>query len=197
MDPRFYFAHWILGEALELKGQLREALAEYKKAAELDDDPYVLGLIAQAYAKLGERDQALKILEQMQQLATHQYVADYSFALVHLALGVSAYAKSGNADIPGFHARSIAGGMFFAGRWVYFTCIINWDAPGADDPDTVNHSFMPFIDRSGSSNTRCQAEARARGLARALQRTVASDLHLGSCAPPALFPMNWIAELDR
>ncbi len=34
-DPRFYFAHWILGEALELKGQLREALAEYKKAAEL------------------------------------------------------------------------------------------------------------------------------------------------------------------
>jgi TolB-like protein/Tfp pilus assembly protein PilF len=87
IDSRFYYAHWTLGEALELKGQLREALAEYKKAAELDDDPYVLGLVAQAYAKLGERNEAVKILEQMQQLATRRYVADYSFALVHMALG--------------------------------------------------------------------------------------------------------------
>jgi TolB-like protein/Tfp pilus assembly protein PilF len=87
IDSRFYFARYNLGEALELKGQLREALAEYKKAAELDDDPFVLGLVAQAYAKLGQRGEALKILEQMQQLATHRYVADYSFALVHMALG--------------------------------------------------------------------------------------------------------------
>jgi TolB-like protein/Tfp pilus assembly protein PilF len=87
MDPRFYYAHWTLGMALDLKGQLREALAEYKKAAELDDDPSVLGLVAQAYAKLGQRDEALKILEQMHQLATRRYVADYSFALVHMALG--------------------------------------------------------------------------------------------------------------
>jgi len=39
------------------------------------------------YAKLGQRDEALKILEQMHQLATRRYVADYSFALVHMALG--------------------------------------------------------------------------------------------------------------
>jgi TolB-like protein/Tfp pilus assembly protein PilF len=87
IDPRFYFARWVLGEVLELKGQLPEALAEYKKAAELDDDPYVLGLIAQACAKLGRRDEALKILQQMQQPPTDRYVADYSLALVHLALG--------------------------------------------------------------------------------------------------------------
>jgi tetratricopeptide (TPR) repeat protein len=87
IDPRFYFARWALGEVLELKGQLPEALAEYKKAAELDDDPYVLGLVAQACAKLGRRDEALKILQQMQQPPTGRYVADYSLALVHLALG--------------------------------------------------------------------------------------------------------------
>jgi beta-lactamase class A len=46
--------------------------------------------------------------------------------LVPLPLGVSAYAKSGNADFPGFHARSIAGAIFFSGRWVYFAFIINW-----------------------------------------------------------------------
>ena len=49
--------------------------------------------------------------------------------LVPIPLGVSAYAKSGNADIPGFHARSFAGGMFFADQWVYFAFILNWYAP--------------------------------------------------------------------
>ena len=87
MDPHFYYAHWNLGEALELKGQLREAFAEYKKAAELNDDPLVLSLVAQAEAKLGQRDDARKMLEQLEQLATRRYVGNYAFALVHIALG--------------------------------------------------------------------------------------------------------------
>src|SRR5438093_2875698 len=87
MDSRFYLAHYYLGEVLQFKGQLTEAIAEYKKAAELDDDPFVLGLLAQAYAKLGQRDEALKMLGQLQQLATRRYVTSYSFALVHIALG--------------------------------------------------------------------------------------------------------------
>lgn len=61
--------------------------------------------------------------------------------LIPLPLGVSAYAKSGNADTAGFHMRSIAGGMFFENRWVYFAFIINWDAPAATDPHTVNQFF--------------------------------------------------------
>ena len=87
MDSHFYLAHYYLGEVLQLKGQLTEAIAEYKKAAELDDDPFVLGLLAQAYAKLGQRDEALKMLGQLQQLATRRYVTSDSFALVHIALG--------------------------------------------------------------------------------------------------------------
>jgi len=87
MDSRFYLAHYYLGEVLQFKGQLTEAIAEYKKAAELDDDPFVLGLLTQAYAKLGQRDEALKMLGQLQQLATRRYVTSYSFALVHIALG--------------------------------------------------------------------------------------------------------------
>jgi len=87
MDSRFYLAHYYLGEVLQFKGQLTEAIAEYKKAAELDDDPFVLGLLAQAYAKLGQRDEALKMLGQLQELATRRYVTSYSFALVHIALG--------------------------------------------------------------------------------------------------------------
>jgi TolB-like protein/Tfp pilus assembly protein PilF len=92
MDPHFYYAHWNLGQALELKGQLREALAEYKKAAELNDDPFVIGLLARAYAKLGRRDEALKRLEELQQAATRRYVPNYTFALVYAALGDNAKA---------------------------------------------------------------------------------------------------------
>lgn len=61
--------------------------------------------------------------------------------LVPLPLGVSAYAKSGNADMPGFHARSIAGGLFTGDQWVYFAFIINWYAQSGDDPDTVAKFF--------------------------------------------------------
>jgi beta-lactamase class A len=61
--------------------------------------------------------------------------------LVPVPLGVSAYAKSGNADTAGFHMRSFAGGMFFENRWVYFAFIINWDAATPTDPDIVNQFF--------------------------------------------------------
>jgi tetratricopeptide (TPR) repeat protein len=87
MDPRFYYAHWLLGEALQLQGQLTEALGEYKRAAELDNDPFLLGLLAQAYAKLGQRDEALKLLDQLQQVAAQGYVPHMAFALAHIGLG--------------------------------------------------------------------------------------------------------------
>ena len=57
--------------------------------------------------------------------------------LVPLPTGVSAYAKSGNADMAGFHARSIAGGLLFGDQWVYFAFVINWYAGSDDDPETV------------------------------------------------------------
>ena len=87
LDPRFYYAHWNLAQALGLKGNLREALAEYKKAVELDDDPFVLALLGQAYARLGQRDKALKILSQLHEIGAHRYVSAYSYALLHMALG--------------------------------------------------------------------------------------------------------------
>jgi beta-lactamase class A len=64
--------------------------------------------------------------------------------LIPLPLGASAYAKSGNADVPGFHARSIAGGLFVSNHWVYFAFIINWSAPEAEDHQTV-HQFYSAI----------------------------------------------------
>ena len=87
MDPYFYYAYLNLGKALQLNGQLDEAVTDNKKAAALNDDSLVLGLLAQGYAKLGQRDEALTTLSQLQQTATRRYVWNYTFAFVHIALG--------------------------------------------------------------------------------------------------------------
>jgi beta-lactamase class A len=62
-------------------------------------------------------------------------------------LGARACAKGGSIDIPGFHCVCVAGGMFFDGRWVYFTFIVNWDAAAETDPDTV----VAFVNASGQA----------------------------------------------
>ena len=67
--------------------------------------------------------------------------------LVPLPLGLSAYAKSGNADAPDFHARSIAGGLWVAKRWIFFAFVINWYTPSPSDPETVAQ-FFSAIHRS-------------------------------------------------
>jgi beta-lactamase class A len=52
--------------------------------------------------------------------------------------GVSAFAKGGSIDLRGYHALCLPGAMFFSGRWVYFSAIINWNAPELTDPTTVS-----------------------------------------------------------
>jgi TolB-like protein/Flp pilus assembly protein TadD len=85
LDPNSYYVHYNLGEALELSGDLPGAIAEYEKAVSLDDDPYVLGLLGHAKALAGDRDAALKILQQLSK--TTRYLPDYSIGLIYLGLG--------------------------------------------------------------------------------------------------------------
>lgn len=67
--------------------------------------------------------------------------------LVRFPLGMSVFGKAGYADGPGTHARSIAGGVYFPDRWVYFSMILNWDAAEGEDPVTVE-KFYTAIRRS-------------------------------------------------
>src|SRR5262249_36286009 len=53
----------------------------------LNDDPFVLGLLANAYGSSGKQAEALKILEQLKEVSKQRYVQAFSFALVYLGLG--------------------------------------------------------------------------------------------------------------
>jgi TolB-like protein/Tfp pilus assembly protein PilF len=87
IEPRFYLAHYYLGQALQSKGQLPEAIAEYRKAVELDDDPFALALLGQAYARAGQIDDAKKILARLNEEAKSHYLAAYGIGVMFLGMG--------------------------------------------------------------------------------------------------------------
>jgi len=87
MDQSFYFAHALLGIAYQMKGYSQDAIAEYQKARQLNDDPFVLALLGNIYAVSGRKDEALKILDQLKQLSKQRFVYAYGIALVYVGLG--------------------------------------------------------------------------------------------------------------
>jgi len=87
IDPQFFLAHYYLGQVLQFKGHLTEAIAEFQKAVDLNGDPDSLGMLGQAYARNGQKDEAQKILLRLNEEAKSRYVAPYATALVYLGLG--------------------------------------------------------------------------------------------------------------
>jgi len=92
MDPRFYVAHYYLGEALQFKGKLTDAIAEYQKSFESNNDPFSLAMLGQAYARQGKTEEAQKVLARLREQAKSQYVSPYALAVVLTALGDKAHA---------------------------------------------------------------------------------------------------------
>jgi TolB-like protein/Tfp pilus assembly protein PilF len=87
IDPQFFLAHYYWGEVLQFKGRLTEAIAEFQKAFELNNDPYSLAMLGQARARNGQKDEAQKILNRLNEEAKLHYVAPYALALVQIGLG--------------------------------------------------------------------------------------------------------------
>jgi tetratricopeptide (TPR) repeat protein len=86
MDSRFFLAHYYLGTAFQLKGQLKEAIPEFQKSIELNNDPYSIAMLGQAYARIGQENEARKILARLNEEAKSRYVPPYALALILTAL---------------------------------------------------------------------------------------------------------------
>ncbi len=87
MNGSFYFARWSLGSALEGKGELSAAMAEYEKAMASSDDPIAPAYSGHLNGKLGRHDEAIKILRKLEEKSRSEYVDPYYLAIVYLGLG--------------------------------------------------------------------------------------------------------------
>ena len=87
IDPTFYYAHYNLGIALQLNSDVPAAIAEYTKAQQLSDDLFVRVLLAAAKAQSGDKDAAVRMLAELEELSQHRYVRSYWRTLLYLSLG--------------------------------------------------------------------------------------------------------------
>ena len=88
MDPNFVRAHFLLGRALEQKREFAEAIAEFNKAMTLSQDSTeVLAALGQGYAASGKKDEAQKILGELQGRSKEIYISPHFMAIIYASPG--------------------------------------------------------------------------------------------------------------
>jgi TolB-like protein/Tfp pilus assembly protein PilF len=87
LDPNWPTAHASLGLAYIQKGMHREAVAECERGVQLSRRSVELGALGYAYAMAGRRTDALKVLDQLNELSTQRYVPAFSRAIIYTGLG--------------------------------------------------------------------------------------------------------------
>jgi TolB-like protein/Tfp pilus assembly protein PilF len=89
LDQSFWFAHMFASSVYIEKGMFAEAAAEARKAKELSGGTTLPDAqLAYALAKLGQRSEAEKVLEELLKSSKERYVPPYHIALVYNGLGM-------------------------------------------------------------------------------------------------------------
>jgi len=87
LDQSFSHVHANLGSAYEMKGSFQEAIAEFQKARQLGDHPLYAALLGRAFAVSGRREKALRMLDELKEIAKQRYDDPLAFAILYAALG--------------------------------------------------------------------------------------------------------------
>jgi tetratricopeptide (TPR) repeat protein len=90
MDPKGTFARALLAWAYIQKGMYEEAIAAVNEPGL--DDPYLLASTGHAYALLGKRVEAQKIIERLRKQAKQRYVPPHVIAKIYIGLGEKEHA---------------------------------------------------------------------------------------------------------
>ena len=91
-DPGFALARGYLGWVYGAKGMYPEAVAEARASVELNNSSFLKGYLALWLATAGNRDEAQKILAELQRAAAEGYVRPNTLAIVYIGLGDKAKA---------------------------------------------------------------------------------------------------------
>ncbi len=87
-NPNEWVEHNNLGVGYEGTGKLLEAISEYQKAIEMSNgDQDATASLAHAYAAIGRRAEAEKILRDLMQKSKSAYVSPYVIATIYAGLG--------------------------------------------------------------------------------------------------------------
>jgi eukaryotic-like serine/threonine-protein kinase len=89
LDPDALYPLWSCGLTLQLQGKHEESVAMLERAVELTEraQTWYLGLLGGSYGAAGRRTDALRILQELSDRSTREYVAPFHVAFVHLGLG--------------------------------------------------------------------------------------------------------------
>jgi predicted Zn-dependent protease len=88
MDSSYELAHLVLGLAYLQKGDFALAIPELHKASDLaHGTPLMVSALANAYARMGNKLEAEKLLANLVIQSEKSYVSPYYFAIVHAGLG--------------------------------------------------------------------------------------------------------------
>ena len=85
MFPNFFLPHMALGSTL-IETRESNGIQELEKARTLEKSPLVMGHLGYYYAKTGRRDEARKLIEELQVLSKSRYVAAYWLAVIYAGL---------------------------------------------------------------------------------------------------------------
>ena len=86
-NPHFSSAYWTLGLVQEQRGDFDESIAAFQRAIQLSPpSPRILGALGRTLAMAGRKEEALKILSQLDELAKKRYVSPFEMALISFAL---------------------------------------------------------------------------------------------------------------
>ncbi len=86
LDPRDSSQHYYLGAGYEGTGRFQEAIAEYQKARETSDDPRLAVALAHAWAAVGEKGKAERMLRGLEHNAAAM-ASPYTVATIYAGLG--------------------------------------------------------------------------------------------------------------
>ena len=86
LDPQGWYQHYTLGIGYEGTGKLQEAVAEYQKAIAMSGGSENLVALARAYAAIGKKAEAKKILRDLESKAKESSASPYIMATVYAGL---------------------------------------------------------------------------------------------------------------
>jgi serine/threonine-protein kinase len=89
LDPDALYPLWACGLTLRMEGRHEEAIVMHERAAQITErsQTWYLGNLGWSYGAGGRREDARKVLDELRERSSREYVAPFHLAFVHMGLG--------------------------------------------------------------------------------------------------------------